>query len=188
MYRYFPAPEDGTAALTDTGEVGPVQLEDLGDGQMGDLGGGQQSYLGDVQLGDGQIVDLVHGQQSDLGHGQQGDLGHGQQGDLRDVDIILPEPFSKLRVSMDIIKNNVLSTNTFNHVIDMFVSEESYIEVPPKVSGNKMSLVVKSETDNHTTYAVVISEKLLKSSKSDNYKNYIFKCDCPSKKVGLDFW
>ena len=180
MYRYFPAPEDGTAALTDTWEVGPVQLEDLGDGQMGDLGGGQQSYLGDVQLGDGQIVDLVHGQQSVL--------GHGQQGDLRDVDIILPEPFSKLRVSMDIIKNNVLSTNTFNHVIDMFVSEESDIEVPPKVSGNKMSLVVKSETDNHTTYAVVISEKLLKSSKSDNYKNYIFKCDCPSKKVGLDFW
>ena len=25
MYRYFPAPEDGTDALTDNGEVGPVK-------------------------------------------------------------------------------------------------------------------------------------------------------------------
>ena len=177
------------------GDLCDGEMGDLGHVQLGDLGGGQQSYLGDGHLVDGQIVDLVHGQQSDLGHGQQGDIGHGQQsdlgygqqGDLGDVDIILPEPFCKLRVSMDIIKNNVLSTNTFNHVIDMFVSEESYIEVPPKVSGNKMGLGVKSETDDHTTYAVLISEKLLKSSKSDNYKNYIFKCDCPSKKVGLNF-
>ena len=100
-----------------------------------------------------------------------------------------PPPFTVLMVTEDIVKAEINSDNSYKMVKQMVNLDETLVVSGPHFVGKDLVCMVQSMNDPNTRYKVIISEKgpLSRKSKSDVYKNFLYKCQCKSKMVGLTF-
>ena len=100
-----------------------------------------------------------------------------------------PPPFTVLMVTEDIVKAEINSDNSYKMVKQMVKLDETLVVSGPHFVGKDLVCMVQSMKDPNTRYKVIIREKgpLSKKSKSDVYKNFLYKCQCKSKMVGLTF-
>ena len=100
-----------------------------------------------------------------------------------------PSPFSDLKVTSVIVREGINSPNSYQFVLDMLAYGNSYISSGPIVGSDKIVCNVRSESDQSISYKVCIAKKgpLSKKFKRGSYRNYIYSCECKSKKVSLLF-
>ena len=100
-----------------------------------------------------------------------------------------PSPFSDLKVTSVIVREGINSPNSYQFVLDMLAYGNSYISSGPIVGSDKIVCNVRSESDQSIRYKVCIAKKgpLSKKFKRGSYRNYIYSCECKSKKVSLLF-
>ena len=97
----------------------------------------------------------------------------------------IPAPFCDIEITMSDVQDNINSELSYQHVIEMICEGNSYILTDPVVAGDELKCRVKSETDQNLSYLVTIKKKGMLSRKfKEKFKNYIYKCECPVKKVG----
>ena len=100
-----------------------------------------------------------------------------------------PSPFSDLKVTSVIVREGINSPNSYQFVLDMLAYGNSCISSGPIVGSDKIVCNVRSESDQSISYKVCIAKKgpLSKKFKRGSYRNYIYSCECKSKKVSLLF-
>ena len=106
--------------------------------------------------------------------------------------VCIPHPFSTLEVTQAVVQDGINSPKSFDIVIDMICNGDiQYILSGPFVVENELRFRVRSETDENASYIVKIVKKgiLSKKYKNDVCKNFLYKCECPVKKVcfNLDY-
>ena len=100
--------------------------------------------------------------------------------------VCIPHPFSTLEVTQAVVQDGINSPKSFDIVIDMICNGNiQYILSGPFVVENELRFRVRSETDENASYIVKIVKKgiLSKKYKNDVCKNFLYKCECPVKKV-----
>lgn len=97
----------------------------------------------------------------------------------------MPAPFCDIEITMADVQDNINSDQSFQHVVNMICEGNIYLITDPVVAGDELKCRVKSETDKNLSYLVSIKRKGMLSRKfKEKFKNYIYKCECPVKKVG----
>ena len=97
----------------------------------------------------------------------------------------IPAPFCDIEITMADVQDNINSEQSYQNVIKMICEGNIYILKDPVVAGDELKCRVKSETDQNLSYLVTIKKKGMLSRKfKEKFKNYIYKCECPVKKVG----
>ena len=97
----------------------------------------------------------------------------------------LPLPFCNIQITMNDLKENINSEQSFQHAVDMICKGSVYILTGPLVERDELRFRVKSETDSKVSYVVCIKKKGSLTTKfKETFKNFYYKCQCPVKKVG----
>ena len=97
----------------------------------------------------------------------------------------IPAPFCDIEITMADVQDNINSEQSYQNVIKMICEGNIYILKDPVVAADELKCRVKSETDQKLSYLVTIKKKGMLSRKfKEKFKNYIYKCECPVKKVG----
>ena len=102
------------------------------------------------------------------------------------TEITFPSHFNKLVVTEDVVEREIISFNSWRKLGEMVSYGNSYIKSGPTKVNRCLVWYVSSMEDEDKKYKVTIEPLILmkKKIKRDMYRNFVYKCDCMSKKVG----
>ena len=95
----------------------------------------------------------------------------------------LPTNFQNLKVPTFVVQSETNSFDSFKKALEMAKYGNTYIQSGPRLLKHNIEFYVKS-AENDNVYTILICPNRLMKVKTarDYYKQFVYKCSCPSKK------